>query len=148
MSIDSPEEPGGFPPEPAFLAGDVEGSSEELGPDPLSKIVITAEELTPAYARSVVATRTEPWPSYGATFAVLWLAATLGSLAIVPYSWTLMKQAKLPPGVPQDALPILVAVQALFEFALSAGAVAVGLWLGESIGMGAPDLRKWLAGDR
>jgi membrane protease YdiL (CAAX protease family) len=73
----------------------------------------------------------------------------LGSLLVVPYSWSLSEQMQLPETpVPRDVLLIIVhIVQVAFEVVIAAGAIALGLWLGGKVGLGVPRLRAWLAGE-
>jgi hypothetical protein len=77
----------------------------------------------------------------------LMLLATLGSLAIIPFSRTLLRQA-LPPGFPPQWLPLALALTFFLELVLSAVATLIGLWTGDRLGLGAPLLRDWLAGNR
>jgi hypothetical protein len=77
----------------------------------------------------------------------LMLLATLGSLAIIPFSRTLLGQA-LPPGFPPRWLPLALALTFSVELVLSAVAILIGLWAGDRVRLGAPLLRDWLAGDQ
>jgi hypothetical protein len=83
----------------------------------------------------------------GRVVGALMLLATLGSLAIIPLSRTLLRQA-LPPGFPPRWLPLALALTLVVELVLSAAAILIGLRAGERVGLGAPLLRDWLAGDR
>jgi hypothetical protein len=67
----------------------------------------------------------------------LWLlaAALVGTLAILPYSYTLMKQAD-PPIVPESILAVLLAASVIVELLISAVAIALGLALGPRVGLG------------
>lgn len=85
------------------------------------------------------------WP----VFWTLMGASFLGSLVVIPYSWVLAKQM-LPPSplVPMEVvLGIAFAVQTVLELGFSALAIWLGLRLGEPLGLGAPLVRGWLAGD-
>jgi membrane protease YdiL (CAAX protease family) len=84
--------------------------------------------------------------SRGLVIALMLLAA-LGSLAIIPFSRTILRQA-LPPEFPPQWLPFVLALTFIVELVLSAVAIPVGLWAGDRVGLGAPLLRAWLEGDR
>ena len=58
-------------------------------------------------------------------------ASFLGTLAIIPYSMTLMKQIDLA----EALLPFLVAVTVVVELLVSAVAIGLGLWLGPRVGL-------------
>jgi hypothetical protein len=75
--------------------------------------------------------------------------SALGSVLVVPYSWTLSEQMQLPETpVPRDTILIIAhVVQVGFEIAVAAGAIALGLWLGGKVGLGVPRLRAWLTGE-
>lgn len=81
------------------------------------------------------------------TFGVLMTGALIGMLGVLPYALTLQGPllddlaAELPP------LWLLLPLQVLQSLLLVAGATAVGLRLGPSVGLGAPMLRGLLAGD-
>ncbi len=76
-------------------------------------------------------------------FGVLMLGALLGALCLLPYALTLTPA--LPPGGPP--LGVLLIASTVQTLLLVAIAAAVGLRLGERIGLGAPLLKAWLAGD-
>jgi hypothetical protein len=59
-------------------------------------------------------------------------ASLLGTLAIISYSLTLMKQLDLP----EALLPFLMAVTVVVELLVSAGAIGLGLLLGPRVGLG------------
>ncbi|MGI9148690.1 MAG: CPBP family glutamic-type intramembrane protease [Chloroflexota bacterium] len=80
-----------------------------------------------------------PWRVFG----VLLLAACLGSLALLPYLATLLQPALGSLGRPLG--PVL-AVSLIQPVIVAALASAVGLRLGDSVGLGAPLLRDWLEG--
>jgi len=73
-----------------------------------------------------------------------WLlaASLLGTLAILPYSYTLMKQAD-PPLLPEALLPLALGATVVIELLISAAAIGLGLALGPHVGLGlmsVPDL--------
>jgi membrane protease YdiL (CAAX protease family) len=76
-------------------------------------------------------------------YLVLLAAALLGVVTIIPYSLALQG---LPPNLPMP-LEVLLLVSVLQNMVLFAVAIALGLWLGGKVGLGAPMLRAWLAGD-
>ena len=76
-------------------------------------------------------------------FGVLVGGALIGSLAILPYALTLQG---LPPSLPIP-LWLLLAIGTVQNLLLFATVTALGLWLGTKVGLGAPVLRAWLAGD-
>jgi hypothetical protein len=77
-------------------------------------------------------------------FGVLMLGSLVGCLAILPYL-----AATLGPGLTRAGrpLPVVLALSLIQPLVLSAISIFVGLRLGEGIGLGAPLLRDWLAGD-
>jgi membrane protease YdiL (CAAX protease family) len=78
------------------------------------------------------------------TWAVLMLLALVGAITILPYALALNPLA-LPPGAPPLALVLVASV--VQTLVLVGIAAAIGLWLGPKVGLGAPDLQAWLAGD-
>jgi hypothetical protein len=77
--------------------------------------------------------------------------SVLGSVAIVPYSIAILKQAS--PNVQMEPFDSGFVLFVLLNVAtelviLSAGTIALGLWLGPKVGLGVPLLEAWLAGDR
>jgi hypothetical protein len=66
-------------------------------------------------------------------YLLLLAAALLGTLAILPFSYTLMKQMDLP--LPMIVLPIAMAVTVLIELLLSAAMIGLGLGLGPRLDM-------------
>ena len=76
-------------------------------------------------------------------FGVLMLGALIGVLGILPYSLAL---TPLPTFLPAP-LEVLLLSSVLQNMVLFAVTTALGLWLGGKIGLGAPMLRAWLAGD-
>ena len=79
------------------------------------------------------------------TFGVLMLGALLGVVGLQPYALALTSP-QLPPGSPP--LGLLIAAGVLQSLVLVAGATVLGLWLGPTVGLGAPLLRAWVMGDR
>ncbi len=76
-------------------------------------------------------------------FVLLLLASLVGSLATVPYTLTLLHQSA---GGMSISIRAVVISTLLQDLVLSALTGAVGLWLGDKIGLGAADLRALLAG--
>lgn len=76
-------------------------------------------------------------------FGVLMVGGVIGSLALVPYSISLLGQGESLE-VPTWAVVVGAVVQGLLFTAIAAG---LGLWLGGKVGLGTPELRAWLAGD-
>ena len=66
-------------------------------------------------------------------YFLLLAVALLGTLAILPFSYTLMKQMDLP--IPAIVVPIALAVTVLIELLLSAAMIALGLGLGRRLDM-------------
>ncbi len=79
------------------------------------------------------------------TFGVLLFGALVGAVAILPYALALAPP-KLPPGAPP--LPLLLVLSVVQTLVLASVAITIGLWLGPKVGLGAPQLEAWLAGDR
>ena len=77
------------------------------------------------------------------TFGLLLVLSLITSLFIIPYSTTL---TSLGNNVPGPILPLVV-VTIISTFVFSSIAIAIGLWLGEQIGLGAPIIQAWMAGD-
>ncbi len=76
-------------------------------------------------------------------FGVLVMGALVGVWAVIPYTFTLRG---LPPALPIPFWLLLV-IGTVQNLLLFAGVTALGLWLGGKVGLGAPVLRAWLAGD-
>ncbi len=77
-------------------------------------------------------------------FGLLMAGAALGILGVIPYQLAMvgLDGASLP-----APLPVIV-VSALLNGLLLVGTMtALGLWLGPRVGLGAPLLRAWLAGE-
>ncbi len=85
------------------------------------------------------AARRLSWKAFG----VLMAGALVGILGVIPYSLTL--SGPLPP-LPIPLWPLLTR-QVIQNLVLIAAATGLGLWLGGKVGLGAPLLRAWLAGD-
>jgi membrane protease YdiL (CAAX protease family) len=79
-------------------------------------------------------------------FGVLFLGALIGVVAILPYTLAL---APLPPGSEaQLPLVFLSSLSSIIQDAVIFGAaIALGLWIGGKVGLGAPMLRDWLSGN-
>jgi hypothetical protein len=77
------------------------------------------------------------------TFAVLLLASLGGVLAVIPYTFALA-----PPRLPADGPPlaVLLLLSLVQNAVLLAAAIAVGLWLGPRVGLGAPLMADLLLG--
>ena len=76
-------------------------------------------------------------------YGLLMLGALVGVVAIIPYSLSLQSlPANLP--LPLEVLLLISIIQNLVLFGVT---TALGLWLGGKVGLGAPMLRDWLAGD-
>ena len=73
-------------------------------------------------------------------FGILTAGGVLGSLASLPYIFSLIE----PPSIPIWQFLLLVTIQASVQTAFVTG---LGLWLGGKVGLGAPVLKAWLAGD-
>jgi Type II CAAX prenyl endopeptidase Rce1-like len=67
-------------------------------------------------------------------YFMLLAASLVGTLAILPYSYTLMKQMKTP--LPQAFIPLALAATVVIELGLSAAMIGLGLGLGPQLGMG------------
>ena len=78
-------------------------------------------------------------------FLILWIASIIGVVAVIPYSLTL--QAPVLQGLP-ISLSVLLPLQIGENAAIFAVAVAGGLFLAARIGLGAPILEAYLAGQK
>lgn len=80
-------------------------------------------------------------------FLALWLASIVGVLAVIPFSLTLqaplLAKAELP-----VSLEVLLVLQIVQNVVLFAGATAAGLLLARRVGLGAPILEAFFAGQR
>jgi membrane protease YdiL (CAAX protease family) len=79
-------------------------------------------------------------------FWILYGAALLGVIAIMPYLMTLIKTLPVDKPIP-FSLPVLLLLSFLQSAVLLAVAVWVGLLLARKIGKGVPLLESWLAGE-
>jgi hypothetical protein len=110
---------------------------EPVGPEPeggnpyvppSAPLVLTREEL-------LGVTESSPAPNgrttrrFVATFVALLVASLVGTLAILPFSWALVKSAD-PPLVPELLLPVLMMVTVAVELVISAVSIIVGQFLG------------------
>ncbi len=76
-------------------------------------------------------------------YGLLLLAAILGVVAIIPYALTLQP---LPPAL-QAQLGLVLLASIIQNAVIFGVAIALGLWRGGKVGLGAPMLRDWLAGN-
>lgn len=76
-------------------------------------------------------------------FLILWFGAVIGVIGIIPYTLTLqgdiLQNMELP--IP---LPALLAIQIAQSAVMFAVVTALGLWLANRIGLGAPIIEAWL----
>jgi hypothetical protein len=79
-------------------------------------------------------------------FRILYGAALLGVIAIMPYLMTLIETLPVDKPIP-FSLPVLLLLSFLQSAVLLAVAVRVGLLLARKIGKGVPLLESWLAGE-
>jgi len=70
-----------------------------------------------------------------------------GGAAIIPFALEVFRPMAAVASSPPIALPLLIVLGVLENLTLLAGAIAVGLWLGHKIGLGAPVLESWLYGE-
>src|SRR3974377_899238 len=82
-------------------------------------------------------------PISWSVFAILFTAALLGSLAIIPYSLRLLASGQRKPL--KFSLPTLLLLSFLQTAVLSALAIGVGLLAAHAIGLGAPYIEAGLA---
>jgi len=68
-------------------------------------------------------------------FVVLLTASLVGTLALLPFSWTLLKQIQ-PQVVPESLLPLVMAISVVVELFISAAAIGVGLGTGPRVNLG------------
>lgn len=87
-------------------------------------------------------TTSDRWLSWK-VYLVLMAGALVGVAAIIPYSLSLQG---LPPVLPAP-LEVLLLASVLQNMVIFGVTTALGLWLGGKVGLGAPMLRAWLAGD-
>lgn len=73
----------------------------------------------------------------GWVFLGLLLASLLGTLAILPFSASLFRQA-MPNGLPREMLPALLVASVVIELVFAVVAIGLGLWLGRKIGLEVP----------
>jgi hypothetical protein len=64
------------------------------------------------------------------------IASLVGTLATLPYSWSLLKQAKTI-ALPQFLVPIALTIGVILELLISAATILLGIALGKSVGLGA-----------
>jgi hypothetical protein len=80
----------------------------------------------------------------GRTFGLLLGSSLIASLLLIPYNTAIITASAPPSRAP---LWLIVAVTLISTLFISSGAIAVGLSLGKQIGLGAPILQDWVAGD-
>ncbi len=80
-------------------------------------------------------------------FLVLWMASIFGVIALIPYALTLQAPVleKTKPPMP---LEILIPIQIVQNVAILAIAIATGMFLAYRIGLGAPILESFFAGEK
>ena len=78
-------------------------------------------------------------------FFVLLAASLVGSLAVLPFSRTLIKQMQ-PPIVPEALLPLALAITVVVELFISAAAIGVGLAIGPPVNLGRLFVPSWSTG--
>jgi hypothetical protein len=80
---------------------------------------------------------------------ILLAAALVGEVAILPFSWTLIKQMpnlQVPPNIPKGVFwTVVFAVQLVVDVVFSLISLAIGLGLGRMIGLGDPLLADVVA---
>jgi hypothetical protein len=112
-----------LPTEPASEAGNAP-LEPEIGPACDAELTVPSHTLD--HSREFAWSR----------FVGLLVAALFASLAVLPYSWTFLKQAKAL-DLPEVLVPIALAIGVCIELVLSAGAIYIGLALGPKVGLGA-----------
>jgi Type II CAAX prenyl endopeptidase Rce1-like len=80
-------------------------------------------------------------------FLTLWFASVIGILAVLPYALALQKSVieKITATIP---LGVIIAAQIIQSVVLFGAATAIGLLLAKRIGLGAPILEKFYAGEK
>ena len=80
-------------------------------------------------------------------FFTLWLAAIVGTLAVLPYSLTLQASVieKISATVP---LGVFILAQTMQSIVLFGVATAIGMLLAKRIGLGVPILERFFAGEK
>jgi len=85
-------------------------------------------------------------PAFDWKLFVLLLAASLvGTLALVPFSWTLLKQVQ-PQVVPESLFPVVMAISVVVELFISAAAIGVGLATGPRVNLALLFVPRWSTG--
>jgi hypothetical protein len=120
------------------------------GPEPAEQSCQAGgREDRPATDLGAIPTRgpsSRPLPSIALVFLLLLAACLVATFAMVPFTVSLLKQARQPLG---EGVPLwaLLVVSGFIEMILSAAMIAVGLPAGARANLGVPSLRGWLAGD-
>lgn len=80
-------------------------------------------------------------------FLTLWIASVIGILAVLPYALTLQKSVieTITADIP---LGVIIAAQIIQSILLFGAATSIGLILAKRIGLGAPILEKFFAGEK
>lgn len=78
-------------------------------------------------------------------FLILLAAPIVAAVAIIPYTIDLMGQTSASPAI---TVEWQIVIQIITNLILSVPTVAIGVWLGPRIGLTAPLLTTWLAGER
>lgn len=79
-------------------------------------------------------------------FLTLWIASVLGILAVLPYAFKL-QEAVIQQVTATIPLGVLIAAQVIQSILLFGAATSIGLVLAKQIGLGAPILEKFFAGE-
>jgi hypothetical protein len=116
---------------------------EHVGPLPESENPYVAPSSPLVLTREDLLLVTEPGPARKgpttgrivATFLGLLFASFVGTLAILPFTWELMKSAD-PPLVPELLLPVVMVVTVVVELVISAASIGVGQLLGRDAKLG------------
>lgn len=98
-------------------------------------------EATPAVEGETQPDRRLSWKVFG----VLMAGGLVGAITVMPYALASNPKALENLPIPTPLALTISVVQTLILVAIAAG---LGLWLGRRVGLGAPRLRQWLAGDQ
>jgi membrane protease YdiL (CAAX protease family) len=79
-------------------------------------------------------------------FLWLSLACAVATVGMIPYTISLLKQAK-EDLFPAIFMPLVLVISAIIEIGISVGAIAIGLGTGRRFSWGVPPLSAWLAGN-
>jgi hypothetical protein len=82
------------------------------------------------------------------TFGLLLAASLITSFFVLPYSFTLTSSGKNTSSlITVRPLLVMVVLTVISTLVTSGIAIAIGLWLGNQIGLGAPIIQAWVIGD-